>query len=1156
MASGRIEKNDIITQAAINTVAELAAEIAKVAKETEELKTILKDAKSLGAVADATKKTTKNTEKLTTATKEFQSIIGLGKQKLKAETDQRVTAAKKVADADKKATDAKKKNTKEWIAAAKRVSVFEKKAAREKLASDKKIATGIKLKIAIQKIDKGSIDRLRAANKILANRMKELNVLIPIQRKQYDRLADSMQRNSNKIREMNIATKKQSSRFGAMMKSVARAALMYIGITKVISFFTTTLFNLTKKLSALEFAMKTVIRDSNELLVTQRFLSQTAANYGQDIVALTERYIKFRAAAQQSNLTSVETMDIFDSMAKAAGVLGLKTDEVNGVFLALEQMISKGKVTTEELRRQLGERLPGAMGIMADSIGVTISELDKMLKAGTVLSAEVLPNFAKAVEIAYGIETITKIENLIAVQGRLTTSWKEFVDELSADSTYISAIKNWSNMFNRFRIVWDDNSRLLEKYQLMTTKTGKAVNSFVEEADKMKFSQLDNADTADAFIKKLDEEGLTLEHATKVWNEYFEVREATSKLDINKFELPKAFDFGDAKSVLDTAEEDLDSFGKLAKGSLRDAFVLDSNVLTMGFESYKKYLQSLVGAARDETSKAKESLDLFGAAKMTLSELDDKLANTTDENEKKRLRDLFKNENNKNRILFQNAENRLAFEIEINNRLADLNKGKKSKGGKDETLTLLKSRQALELEQLKLFLKEKLLAFEGSDDELKQQQFDAGREIIVQRLEDLEEQRTAVGAMTKKELADASLSDVERANIKTKTSNTLLDIEKEYTILEREIIENAIAWKKNAWKDESKDAEAIRNERLDAIFTNANKLKAKAAEDANNDFLDTKRRGKDKIRTMWGLAVAQLSIEHATAIEIQKLYEENTAAWLEQEDIKDNLRRVLAEKAISFEKKLSDEKINELKRVLDFANESVNAAFNIQQQFSDNQLERARNRFERETQLAGDSEAAKLVAKRKFEKEERVIAKRQAKAAKAQAAFNIGLSTAQAIIGIWAQVPKFDFGISAGILTGVVGAIGAAQLAAVLAKPLPFFAEGVKNFEGGPAIVGDKKGNPTKAGGSELGILPGGQMFMTPSTPTVMNLPARTDIIPNDMVASTLANEAMTSTYNMIDMSSTNSHLKRIDKNTSESTTYEGNYKIVRRKGFVGRYRI
>ena len=36
-------------------------------------------------------------------------------------------------------------------------------------------------------------------------------------------------------------------------------------------------------------------------------------------------------------------------MTKAAGVLGLKTDELTGIFLALEQMISKGKITTEEL---------------------------------------------------------------------------------------------------------------------------------------------------------------------------------------------------------------------------------------------------------------------------------------------------------------------------------------------------------------------------------------------------------------------------------------------------------------------------------------------------------------------------------------------------------------------------------------------------------------------------------------------------------------------------------------------------------------------------------------------------------------------------------------------------------------------------------------
>jgi hypothetical protein len=46
-------------------------------------------------------------------------------------------------------------------------------------------------------------------------------------------------------------------------------------------------------------------------------------------------------------------------------------------------------------------------------------------------------------------------------------------------------------------------------------------------------------------------------------------------------------------------------------------------------------------------------------------------------------------------------------------------------------------------------------------------------------------------------------------------------------------------------------------------------------------------------------------------------------------------------------------------------------------------------------------------------------------------------------------VPKVDFGISAGILAASYGAIGAAQLAKVLATPLPEFAEGGYTKKGG-----------------------------------------------------------------------------------------------------------
>ena len=62
---------------------------------------------------------------------------------------------------------------------------------------------------------------------------------------------------------------------------------------------------------------------------------------------------------------------------------------------------------------------------------------------------------------------------------------------------------------------------------------------------------------------------------------------------------------------------------------------------------------------------------------------------------------------------------------------------------------------------------------------------------------------------------------------------------------------------------------------------------------------------------------------------------------------------------------------------------------------------------------------------------------KQAKRQKALSVMNIIMSTAQAIIGIWAQFPKMDFGITAGIMSGVVGALGAIQLATVMATPLP-----------------------------------------------------------------------------------------------------------------------
>ncbi|WP_445458450.1 phage tail tape measure protein [Flavobacterium sp. HNIBRBA15423] len=72
-----------------------------------------------------------------------------------------------------------------------------------------------------------------------------------------------------------------------------------------------------------------------------------------------------------------------------------------------------------------------------------------------------------------------------------------------------------------------------------------------------------------------------------------------------------------------------------------------------------------------------------------------------------------------------------------------------------------------------------------------------------------------------------------------------------------------------------------------------------------------------------------------------------------------------------------------------------------------------------------------------LDKKKAEIEYKQAKRQRLMAIANVIQSTAQAIIGIWAQFPKVDFGVTAGIMSGVVGALGALQLATILKTPLP-----------------------------------------------------------------------------------------------------------------------
>lgn len=133
-----------------------------------------------------------------------------------------------------------------------------------------------------------------------------------------------------------------------------------------------------------------------------------------------------------------------------------------------------------------------------------------------------------------------------------------------------------------------------------------------------------------------------------------------------------------------------------------------------------------------------------------------------------------------------------------------------------------------------------------------------------------------------------------------------------------------------------------------------------------------------------------------------------------------------------------------------------------------------------------------------LEQKKRQIDVQRARFEKAESIANIITKTAEAIISTLAKTP-----LPAGApLAFLIGAIGAAQLARVVATPIPKFRRGTDNHKGGLMIVGD--------GGKSEGIeLPDGTVMKTPAVPTVMDAPKGTKVYPDYnkmMLKATLTN--------------------------------------------------
>ena len=137
-----------------------------------------------------------------------------------------------------------------------------------------------------------------------------------------------------------------------------------------------------------------------------------------------------------------------------------------------------------------------------------------------------------------------------------------------------------------------------------------------------------------------------------------------------------------------------------------------------------------------------------------------------------------------------------------------------------------------------------------------------------------------------------------------------------------------------------------------------------------------------------------------------------------------------------------------------------------------------------------EAEARKRAAEEKtakrneeLEKKKAALQTRQAKLEKATNIIQTIMNTATGIMKAFAQGGMFATPIAA-----MIAAMGAVQLATIVAQPIPKYAKGTKGHKGGLAWVGD--------GGVSETIITNKGMYLTPDTPTLVDLPKGAKVIP------------------------------------------------------------
>ena len=179
---------------------------------------------------------------------------------------------------------------------------------------------------------------------------------------------------------------------------------------------------------------------AQQLAVVEKLSKQFAIP--QEVI--TRQYTKLAASVTGAGGSFKDAEKAFLGVAAGIRGTGGSLQDLESSLVATAQVFSKGKVSAQELREQIGERLPGAFTLFAKSLDMTPQKLDKALEDGKV-SLQDFQKFSELLFQKYGKAAEAIVNSPAAAGERLAVELSKLRENVGSALVPIGAL--FQNVF-------------------------------------------------------------------------------------------------------------------------------------------------------------------------------------------------------------------------------------------------------------------------------------------------------------------------------------------------------------------------------------------------------------------------------------------------------------------------------------------------------------------------------------------------------------------------------------------------------------------------------------------------------------------------------------------------------------------------------------